>query len=70
MSTKWICSFEGRAGGKAHAVFATEDEAQQFAARHAQLTATGMPLKWHDTNDPIALSTPLGVYRIVRIDSE
>jgi hypothetical protein len=70
MSTKWICSFDGRAGAKAHAVFMTEEQARLFAARHAQLTATGMPLTWIDTNDPNVLSTPFGVYRIVRIDSE
>jgi hypothetical protein len=25
-----------------------------------RLTATGMPLKWNDTNDPMVLTTPLG----------
>jgi hypothetical protein len=57
---QWICLFEGRAGAKARAVFATEEQAKQFAEQHAQVTATGMPLKWNDTNDPMVLTTPLG----------
>ena len=52
-------------------MFATEDEAKQFAEQHAQITtATGMPLKWNDTNDPMVLTTPLGEYRIVRTDED
>ncbi len=41
----WICFFDGRAGAQARAVFATEELAKQFAERHAEVTATGMPLK-------------------------
>jgi hypothetical protein len=67
---QWICLFEGRAGARARAVFATEEQAKQFAERHAQLTATGMPLKWNDTNDPMELTTPVGEYRIVRTDED
>jgi hypothetical protein len=65
---QWICLFEGRAGAKARAVFATEDHAKQVAERHAQVAAAGMPLKRHDTNDTMVLSTPVGDYRIVRTD--
>jgi hypothetical protein len=60
---QWICLFEGRAGARARAVFATEEQARQFAEQHAQITATGMPLKWNDNVDPMVLTTPLGDYR-------
>ena len=59
---------EGRAGAKAHAVFATEEQAKQFAERHAKEGAAGMPLKWNDSIDPIVLTTPVGEYRITRTD--
>jgi hypothetical protein len=62
----WICLYEARGGAKARAVFATEEEARQFAERHAQVTATRMPLKWDDTNDPTMLTTPMGNYWIAQ----
>ena len=40
-------------------MFATEDQAKQFAEQHAQVAATGIPLKWTDTNDPMVLTTPV-----------
>jgi len=49
-------------------VSATEEQAKQFAERHAQVTATGMPLKWNDTIDPMVLTTSVGEYRIPRTD--
>ncbi|MGI9148525.1 MAG: hypothetical protein ACR2IK_18575 [Chloroflexota bacterium] len=70
MVEQWGCLFEGRAGAKARAVFATEEHAKQFAERHAQVTATGMPLKWNDANDRLVLTTPIGCYRIVQIDED
>ena len=45
---QWICLFEGRAGAKARAVFATEHQAKQYAERHAQVAAAGIPLKWNE----------------------
>ena len=51
-------------------MFATEEQAKQFAEQHAQVTATGMPLKWNDTTDPMVLTTPLGDYRITRTDED
>jgi hypothetical protein len=66
----WICLFEGRAGARARAVFGTKEQAKQFAERHAQMTATGMSLKWNDTSDQVELATLLGDYRIVRIDED
>jgi hypothetical protein len=65
---QWICLFEGRAGAKARAVFATEEQAKQFAERHARVGAAGMPLKWNDTVDPMVLTTLVGEYRITRTD--
>jgi hypothetical protein len=61
---QWICLFEGRAGAKARAVFATEDQAKQFAERHAQVAAAGIPLKWNDNVDGMVLTTPVGEYRV------
>lgn len=66
MAEQWTCLFEGRTGAKARAVFATLEQAKQFAERHAhEVSALGMPLKWNDT-DPLVLTTPLGTYRILR----
>jgi hypothetical protein len=70
VSEEWICFFESRAGAKAHAVFATEEQAKQFAERHAQVAASGMPLKWSDTNELVVLTTPGGNYWIVSTDKE
>jgi hypothetical protein len=69
VAEQWICLFEGRAGAKARATFATEEQAKQFAERHAQLSSRGMPLTWNDTNDPVTLTTPFGNYQIVRMDT-
>jgi hypothetical protein len=66
MAEQWICLFDGRAGATARAVFATEEQARQFAERHAQLSASGMPLKWNTINNLIVLTTPVGNYWIVR----
>jgi hypothetical protein len=67
VAEQWTCLFEGRTGAKARAVFATVEQAKQFAERHAhEVSASGMPLKWNDTNDPMLLTTPLGTYRILR----
>jgi hypothetical protein len=62
---EWICLYEGRTGAKASAVFATEEQAKQFAERHAQASTPGMRLKWNDTNMPIVLTTSGGNYWIV-----
>ena len=68
VAEQWVCMFEARAGATARAVFATAEQAKQFAERHAQVTTTGMPLKWNDTNDPMVLATSVGSYRVVRTD--
>jgi hypothetical protein len=49
MADQWICLFLARSGMKARAVFATEEQAKQFAEQHAQVSAPGMPLKWNDS---------------------
>lgn len=63
---QWTCVFLSRAGAQAHAVFDSEERAKQFAERHAQAAATGVPLKWNDTNEATLLTTPVGNYWIVR----
>jgi hypothetical protein len=70
VAEQWICLFEARTGAKARAVFATEEQARQFAERHARVSATGVPLKWEDTNDPHVLTTPVGTYSIIRIGED
>lgn len=69
VAQQWICMFEGRAGAKARAVFPTEEQARQFAERHAQVMPS-MPLKWNDTNGPTVLTTPYGDYRITSTEEE
>jgi len=65
---QWACFFNGRAGGRAQAVFGTKEEARQFAERHARsITPSRMSLKWDETNESTTLRTQLGDYAIVRI---
>ncbi len=45
-------------------MFATEDQAKQYAERHAQVAAAGIPLKWNDNVDGMVLTTPVGEYRV------
>jgi hypothetical protein len=66
MTEQWMCLFLNRSGMKAHAVFATQAQARQFAEKHAQASAPGMPLTWNDPNNPILLTTSVGTYWIVR----
>lgn len=49
-------------------MFPSQEQAKQFAERHARLTASGMPLKWIDSVDPLVLATPAGDYRIALTD--
>jgi hypothetical protein len=61
----WICVFDGRAGGRARAVFDTRDRAIQFAERHARgVTPTGDPLKWEDANTATVSTTQIGDYLV------
>jgi hypothetical protein len=68
--SNWICLFLARSGLKARAVFATEEQAKQFAEQHAQVSAPGMPLIWNDSADPLVLTTPAGNYWIVPNDKD
>ena len=36
----WRCTFEGRAGGQAHATFASVEQAKLFAELHAHASGT------------------------------
>ena len=49
-------------------MFATEEQAKQFAERHTRRADLCMPLEWNDTVDAIVLTTPVGEYRITRTD--
>jgi len=66
---QWVCFFNGRAGGRAQAVFGSKEEARQFAERHARsiLPSSGMSLQWEEANDPTMLITQLGDYAITLI---
>ena len=68
---QWVCFFNGRAGGRAQAVFGTKQEARQFAERHARsITPSGIPLKWDDASESTMLTTQLGDYLIARIGDD
>jgi len=57
---RWSCTFESRTGARAQATFASVEEAQQFAERHAQ--ASGSVGKWRKAGDTWVLITPTGKY--------
>ena len=49
------------------AVFATKNEAKQFAERHAR-AFTGTPFTWADADDSSVLTTQMGDYFVTSID--
>jgi hypothetical protein len=61
-SAEWSCTFLGRTGIRAHATFASAEEARRFAERHAN--ATGVESDWVEADGSWVLSTPLGNYRV------
>jgi hypothetical protein len=66
---RWACVFVARSGGHARAVFATKDQAMQFAERHARTFApAGTPLTWEDTDDSRMMSTQFGDYLVTAVD--
>jgi hypothetical protein len=68
LAKPWVCVFSSRTGGHAQALFATKDQARQFAERHARtFTFTGTPLEWVDTADASVLTTEFGEYQVARI---
>jgi len=71
MAMRWVCVFEGRAGGRARAVFGSSDQARLFAERHARATLPGgVPLAWEHTSDASVLATALGVYFVAPADDD
>ena len=65
LAKPWVCVFLSPTGGHAQAIFATKDQAQQFAERHARsFISKAMPLEWVDTVDSSVLTTELGEYRV------
>ncbi len=59
---RWQCTFEGRAGRRAHATFTSVDEARAFAERHAQAGGTGG--EWVEAASSWLLTTPVGSYKV------
>ena len=67
---RWVCVFNGRSGGHARALFATRNQARQFAERHAlSFVPTDSKLNWVDSSaDSSVLTTQVGNYLVTRID--
>jgi hypothetical protein len=69
LAKRWTCVFESRSGGHARAHFATKEQAQQFAERHAHtFVPAGTPLTWEDADDASVLSTRIGDYLVTAVD--
>ena len=63
MPQVWTCSFHGRAGASARAIFSTRVQAAAFAERHA--AQAGEPIEWLEEPDGSwFLSTSHGGYRV------
>jgi hypothetical protein len=62
--------FEGCAGARARASFLSEEQAREFAERHALTMLTAIPLKWSDNDNERVLATIFGDYRIVRTNAD
>lgn len=58
----WRCTFEGRAGGQAHATFASVEQAKLFAELHAH--ASGTSGEWVEADGSWVLRTPPGDYLV------
>jgi hypothetical protein len=58
----WRCTFVGRAGGQAHATFASVEQAKVFAELHAQ--ASGNSGEWAEAGGSWVLRTPPGDYLV------
>jgi hypothetical protein len=68
LAEQWACVFEARTGAHARAHFATKEQAQQFAERHARaFTPVGTPFTWEDIDDSSVLSTQVGDYLVARV---
>jgi hypothetical protein len=67
---RWVCVFNGRSGGHARALFATRNQARQFAERHAlSFVPADSKLNWVDSSaESSVLTTQVGNYLVARID--
>ena len=70
VTERWTCVFEGRAGARAQASFVSEEQAREFAERHALTMVTADPLKWSDSENERVLTTIFGDYRISRTNAD
>ena len=71
VTERWICMFEGHAGARAQASFVSEEQAREFAERHALTMVTAaIPLKWSDNDNERVLATSFGDYRIIRTGAD
>jgi hypothetical protein len=64
----WVCVFLSRTSGRAEALFATEDQAQHFAERHARaFTSSRTSFRWVHTGTSSLLTIDIGEYLVTRI---
>jgi hypothetical protein len=69
LARHWACVFQSRSGGRARALFATKNQAKQFAERHALAFAPADPKPtWAETVDASVLTTQVGEYVVTHID--
>jgi hypothetical protein len=65
----WVCVFQSLSGGHARALFATKNQALQFAERHARsFIPASTPLTWVNTDDSSVLAIQIGDYLVTNID--
>jgi hypothetical protein len=69
VTERWLCSFEGRTGSKAHALFISKEQARHFAEQHAfAINSETMAPRWNDTDGECVFDTGLGKYWIMRVE--
>jgi hypothetical protein len=67
LAKPWVCVFRSLSGGHARALFATKEEAKQFAEQHARAFPTSIPLTWEDSDDSSVLILQVGHYLIAPV---
>jgi hypothetical protein len=68
LAKRWACVFESRSGGRARALFATQDQARHFAEQHAlAFSPAGTKFNWAEAGDSSVLTTQVGKYVVARI---
>lgn len=63
---RWVCAYESRSGGRARAIFASHEQARDFAERHARLSCMiASPIKWTEVDGSWVLRTENAEYVII-----